>query len=132
MNFSDLVLPSNRKFGSFFTLVFLVAASYFFLNKFVIGAYISITLAVIFFIVTLVKADVLLSFNKLWMRFGLLLGTIVTPIILGLIFFVLFTPIAFIMRLCGRDELRLKFKKKSSHWIKREVSGQTESFKNQF
>jgi hypothetical protein len=132
MNFSDIILPSNRKFGSFFTLVFLVTASYFFLNKSVIGAYISIALAVIFFIVTLVKADVLLPFNKLWMRFGILLGTIVSPIILGLIFFVLFTPIAFIMRLCGRDELRLKFKKKSSHWIKREVSAQTESFRNQF
>ena len=132
MNFSDIALPSNKKFGFFFTLVFLVVASYFFLNKYVIGAYISIALAIFFFITTLVKADVLLPFNKLWMCFGLLLGTIVSPIILGLIFFVLFTPIAFIMRLCGRDELRLKFKKKSSHWIKRDVSAQTESFKNQF
>lgn len=132
MNFSDIALPSNKKFGFFFTLVFLVVASYFFLNKSVIGAYISIALAIFFFITTLVKEDVLLPFNKLWMCFGLLLGTIVSPIILGLIFFVLFTPIAFIMRLCGRDELRLKFKKKSSHWIKRDVSAQTESFKNQF
>jgi hypothetical protein len=112
--------------------VFLVVASYFFLNKFVIGAYISSVLAIFFFTATLFKADVLLPFNKLWMCFGLLLGTIVSPIILGLIFFILFTPIAFIMRLYGRDELRLKLKKKSSHWIKRDVSVQTESFKNQF
>ena len=132
MNFSDIALPSNKKFGFFFTLVFLVVASYFFLNKSVIGAYISIALAIFFFITTLVKEDVLLPFNKLWMCFGLLLGTIVSPIILGLIFFILFTPIAFIMRLYGRDELRLKLKKKSSHWIKRDASVQTESFKNQF
>jgi len=132
MNFSDIVLPSNKKFGSFFTLVFLVAASYFFLSKSITAAYISIALAVAFFIATLVKADVLLPLNKLWIRFGLLLGTIVNPIVLGLIFFVLFTPIAFLMRLCDRDELRLKFKKKSSHWIKRDTSVQTESFKHQF
>jgi hypothetical protein len=132
MNSSDIVLPSNRKFGSFFTILFLVAAGYFFLNKSVIASYTSITLAVAFFIATLVKANALLPLNKLWMRFGFLLGTIVSPIILGLIFFVLFTPIAFLMRLCGRDELRLKFKKKSSHWIKRDMLVQAESFKRQF
>lgn len=132
MNFSGLELASNRKFGSFFTIIFLVAASYFFFNKSVIEAYIFITLAVIFFIVTLVKEDALLPLNKLWMYFGFLLGKIFNPIILSLIFFVLFTPIAFIFRLWGRDELRLKFKKKSSYWIKRDMLAQTESFKNQF
>ena len=79
-----------------------------------------------------IKADLLHPLNKLWMRFGLLLGMIVSPIVLGAIFFLLFTPIAVLMRLFGRDELRLRFKKQSSHWIKREKETQSQSFKNQF
>lgn len=66
------------------------------------------------------------------MRFGLLLGTVVGPVVLGLIFFVIFTPIAFLMRLVGRDELRLKFKEKNTHWIKRGTPMQTDSFNHQF
>ena len=85
-----------------------------------------------FFITTLVKADVMLPLNKLWMRFGLLLGMIVSPIVLGVVFFVVFTPIAFIMRLSGRDQLRLQFRERQSHWIKQDASVLTGSFKNQF
>jgi hypothetical protein len=132
MNFSDIKIPSNRKFGFFLTLVFFVAASYFFLSKSITAAYILIALVITFLLTTLFKADVLLPLNKLWMCFGILLGMIVSPIVLGLIFFSLFTPIAFLMRLCGRDELRLQFKKKSSHWIKRDILSQTESFWRQF
>ena len=88
--------------------------------------------AVIFLVVTIAKADILLPLNKLWMKFGLLLGMIISPIILGVIFFGLFTPIALLMRLSGRDELRLKFSSKASHWILRSESIQSKSFKNQF
>ncbi|MDB2564391.1 SxtJ family membrane protein, partial [Amylibacter sp.] len=70
--------------------------------------------------------------NKLWMSFGFLLGKIVSPLIIGIIFFALFTPIAVVMRLFGRDELRLRFKSKESHWINREISMQPNSFRNQF
>ena len=132
MKFSEVALPSNRKFGFFFTLVFLAAAGYFFVNGSVAAAYIFATLAGVFLLATLVKADVLFPLNKLWMRFGLLLGMIISPIVLGLIFFVLFTPIAFLMRLCGRDELRLKCKEKNTHWINRDPPMQTDSFKHQF
>jgi len=66
------------------------------------------------------------------MRFGLLLGMIVSPIVLGLIFFALFTPIALFMRLFGRDELRLRLREKSTHWVRREETTQTNSFKHQF
>jgi len=132
MKFSEVDLPSNRKFGFFFTLVFLAAAGYFFVHDSVTASYILVALAVAFLLATLVKADVLLPLNKLWMRFGLLLGMIVSPIVLGLIFFVMFTPIAFIMRLSRRDELRLKFKEKTTHWITRDEAIQADSFKNQF
>ena len=91
-----------------------------------------IAAALIFLLVTLVKSDALLPLNKLWMRFGLLLGMIVSPIVLGIIFFGLFTPIAMLMRLSGRDELRLKFTQKACHWISRGEPIKSESFKQQF
>lgn len=132
MNFSEIELPSNRKFGFFFTFVFVVASAYFYYSADVTWAYLSIAASSIFLLVTLVKSDALLPLNKLWMRFGHLLGTIVSPIVLGIVFFGLFTPIAILMRLNGRDELRLKFSEKPSHWIRRSGSIKSESFKHQF
>lgn len=132
MKLSEIELPSNKKFGFFFTFVFAVAAAYFFNSANLTWAYAFSTAALIFLVITLVKDDILLPLNKLWMRFGLLLGMIVSPIVLGIIFFGLFTPIATLMRLGGRDELRLKLNKKSSHWITRGEPIQSESFKHQF
>ena len=132
MKFSEIELPSNRKFGFFFTFVFAVAAFYFYYSANVSWAYIFIAAASVFLLVTLVKSDALLPLNKLWMRFGLLLGMIVSPIVLGIIFFGLFAPIAMLMRLRGRDELRLKFSQKASHWISRGEPIKSESFKHQF
>ena len=119
MKFSEIELPSNRKFGFFFIFVFAVAAAYFYYSANVSWAYVFIAAALIFLLITLINSHALLPLNKLWMRFGLLLGLIVSPIVLGIIFFGLFTPIAMLMRLSGRDELRLKLTKKASHWILR-------------
>ena len=132
MKFSEIERPSNQKFGFFFTFVFAVAAAYFYYLANVSWAYVFIVVASIFLLVTLIKSDALLPLNKLWMRFGLLLGMIVSPIVLGIIFFTLFTPIAMLMRLSGRDELRLKFSNKLSHWITRSEPIKSESFKHQF
>lgn len=132
MKFSEIELPSNRKFGFFFTFVFGIVAIFFYFNGSLTWAYIFAAAAVVFLTVTIVKADFLLPLNKLWMRFGLLLGMIVSPIVLGVIFFGLFTPIAMPMRLSGRDELRLKFKNKASHWISRTEPVKADSFRNQF
>ena len=132
MIFSEVELPSSKKFGFFFTLVFALVAVYFYLNDSLTWGYYFSIAAVIFVVITIVKADFLLPLNKLWMRFGLLIGLIVSPIVLGVIFFGLFTPIAFMMRTSGRDELRLKFKNKTSHWITRSERIQADSFKNQF
>lgn len=132
MKFSEVKLPSNRKFGFFFTFVFTVASAYFYYAENMTWAYSFFAAAFVFLIVTLVKSYALLPLNKLWMRFGLLLGMIVSPIVLGVIFFGLFTPIATLMRLSGRDELRLKFLHKSSHWISRSEPVKPESFKHQF
>ena len=132
MKFSIIELPSNRKFGFFFTFVFVVVAAYFYHSDDGPWTYIFIAAALLFLLVTLIKSDALLPLNKLWMRFGLLLGMIVSPIVLGIIFFGLFTPIAMLMRLSGRDELRLKFTQKTSHWISRGEPVKSESFKDQF
>ena len=129
---AEIELPSNRKFGFFFTFVFAVAATYFYSVTTMTWAYIFLAASIIFFVSALVRSEILLPLNKLWMHFGLLLGLMVSPIVLGIIFFGLFTPIAFVMRLSGRDELRLKFIKKPSHWLSRTEPIKSESFKNQF
>ena len=132
MKFSEIELPSNRKFGFFFTFVFVVVAAYFYYSDNLTWAYVVSAAALVFLLVTLTKSDALLPLNKLWMHVGLLLGIIVSPIVLGIIFFGLFTPIAMLMRLSGRDELCLKLAQKTSHWISRSGPIKSESFKHQF
>ena len=132
MKFSEVELPSNRKFGFFFTFVFAVVAAYYLYSEKMTWAYAFIAAAFIFLLVTLVKSDALTPLNKLWMWFGLLLGMIVSPILLGVIFFGIITPIAITMRLSGRDELKLKSAQKASHWIKRSEPIKSESFNQQF
>ncbi len=132
MNLSDIEVPSNRKFGFFFTAVFLIVAAYFFYIDNLYWFKILGGIGISFFVVTIIKPDILFPLNKIWMKFGILIGTIISPIVMGIIFFGIFTPIAILMRLFGRDELRLRFKKKVGHWISRDASTEFYSFKNQF
>ena len=132
MKFSEIELPSNRKFGLFFTFLFAVAAAYFYYVENISWAYAFVAASSMFLLFTLIKADALLPLNKLWMWFGLLLGMIVSPIVLGVIFFGIITPIAITMRLSGRDELRLKSNKKATNWILRSKPIKSDSFKHQF
>tara|TARA_B110000008_G_C16698075_1_gene455523 strand:+ start:55 stop:459 length:405 start_codon:yes stop_codon:yes gene_type:complete len=133
ISLSNIQIPSNKKFGYFFTVIFFLVGIYFYLEGSYKIAYTLTLMGILFLITTLIKADLLFPLNKLWMRFGLLLGFIVSPIVMGFIFFGMFTPISFLMKLAGRDELRLCFKKKISHWILRgDSSLKTGTFKNQF
>jgi hypothetical protein len=125
-------LPSNKKFGYFFTILFVLIGLYSLSREENIFGCVLFVIAFLFFLATLLDADILLPLNKLWMSFGALLGTIVNPIVLGLIFFGMVAPMAVAMRLCRRDELRLRFCHKASHWITRSEPIETESFKNQF
>ena len=129
---NQIILPTNQKFGSFFTFVFLASGLYFFFESKIILAYCFTFLAFTLSVITILKPECLLPFNRLWMGLGLLLGKVVSPIVLGVIFFGLFAPIAIFMRFFGRDELRLKQRKQSSHWINRETETQYISFKQQF
>lgn len=132
MNTLSARLPSNRKFGLFFTFVFGATAIYFYNYSSILWAQIFTMTSAIFLTISLTKDEILSPLNKIWMKLGLLLGFIVSPVILGLVFFGLFTPIAVIMRISGRDELRLKLKKKPSCWIARDELSHSNSFKLQF
>ena len=132
MKLPETELPSNKKFGNFFTVVFIIIASYFYFNKSLNLTFIFGVVAAVLILVTILKDDLLLPLNRLWIRLGLLIGMIISPIVLGLIFFTLFSPVAIFMRILGRDELHLKYKKKSSYWILRDDSIHSDSFKRQF
>lgn len=126
-------MPTNKKFGFFFSGVFLIASIYFFfylkINSF---GYLFAILTVLFFLTSLLKAELLLPLNKLWMKIGILLGIIVSPIVLGVIFFGLITPYGLIMRIMGRDEMKLKRSKKETYWILRPKNTIQTNFKNQY
>ena len=130
--YKNIQLPSNKKFGYFFTIVFLFFSAYFYFKGIIFTSYYLGIASVVFFLIATLKDDILRPLNKLWMIFGLILGMIVNPIVMGVVFFFIFTPIGIIMRVIGRDELQLQFKNKSSYWIKRSVDTQSNSFRKQF
>ena len=131
MKFSEIKIPSNKKFGFFFSAFFLVSASYFSYIQFQIIASIMIVGALFFFFAVLFKTDLLTPLNILWMRFGLLIGMIINPIIMAIIFFMLITPYSIFIRVIGRDELCLKKISKSNWKFRTRKSPQTD-FKKQF
>ena len=131
MNMNDVKLPSNRKFGGVFTTFFIIAFCYFYYEGNLVMANCFGILASVFAIFTIFWSEALLPLNKTWIRFGILLGTLISPIVLGILFFGMFTPIAIFTRLCGRDELCLQSNKKNTFWASRDES-QPMSFKQQF
>jgi len=130
--FSKIELPSNKKFGYFFTFIFAVLATYFTWVDSVLLAKSLAVLSASFLLITLISPQILLPLNKLWMRFGLLIGMIISPIVLALIFYGIFTPYALVMRLFGRDELDLRLKKAETSWKIRSQEMPQTNFKQQF
>ena len=127
-------LPSNRNFGLLFAGVFALLsayAAYHGADAFKVYGWLMAGLAV--GLIAFAAPGLLTPFNTAWMKLGELMGKVVSPLVLGVIFFVLITPISLITRLFGRDELRLKRTSASSYWIDRAPPGPAgESFKNQF
>ena len=128
----NIKLPSNQKFGYFFTFIFVIASIYFYFKEINSAFYASGIFSITFMVITTFKADILRPLNKLWMYFGIILGIVVSPIVMGFIFFFIFTPIGILMRLFGRDELVIRLKNKSSHWVRRNENIQSNSFRHQF
>tara|TARA_E500000331_G_scaffold319658_1_gene332541 strand:+ start:1546 stop:1938 length:393 start_codon:yes stop_codon:yes gene_type:complete len=127
--YNDIKISSNRSFGVVFFVVFLLIAFYPLLNNNEIRLW-SLIVSVLFLILGILNSKILSPLNKIWFKFGLLLGKIISPIIMGVIFFLVVTPIGFIMKLLGKDLINLKFNNEKSYWI--EKSGPKSKMKNQF
>ena len=125
----EIKLGSNRSFGIVFFVVFLLIATFPLLNHGDIRLW-SLLLSFIFLILGLVNSKILTPLNKLWFRFGIFLGKIISPLIMGIIFFLVVTPIGILMRLLGKDLLNLKYNKNKSYWI--DKTGPKSKMKNQF
>ena len=125
----EIKLPSNRSFGIVFFTVFLIVCLYPLVNSESIRVW-SLIISIIFLVLGLLNSKILAPLNKLWFKFGILLGKIVSPFVMGMIFFLVVTPIGLIMRLFAKDVLNLKFNKNKSYWIKK--NGLKSKMKNQF
>ncbi len=110
---------SNRSFGILFFVVFL-GFGLWPLTKNQPVNLILISIAVIFLILGIFNSKILSPFNNLWVKFGELLGRIIAPIVMALVYFFILTPISLLVRVFGKDLLGLKFSKKNSYWINRQ------------
>ena len=125
----EIKISSNRSFGIVFFIVFLLIALYPLLKDNDLRIW-SLVISFIFLILGLINSKTLTPLNRLWLKFGLLLGKFISPLIMGIIFFVVVTPIGIIMRLLKKDLLNLKYNKKETYWI--DKSGPKSKMKNQF
>ena len=126
---NEIKLGSNQSFGIVFCIVFLLITLY----PLTYGGEIRIWSAIIsliFLVLGLINSKILAPLNKLWFKFGIFLGKIISPLIMGIIFFLVVTPIGLIMRLLGKDVLNLRYNKNQSYWIKK--NGPKSKMKNQF
>jgi hypothetical protein len=126
-------MPSNNKFGWFFSVVFAMFAIFAFYKQLKTFAVVAILFFVFFAATTFFAPQLLTSLNRLWYALGILLGKVISPIVLGAMFFLIITPIALITRLFGRDELKIRKLSLQSYWVDRSPPGPpSESFNNQF
>ncbi len=125
----NIKIGSNRSFGVVFFIVFLIIGLYPLINSNDIRIW-SVLISLIFLFLGLINSKLLTPLNKIWFKFGILLGKIISPIVMGLVFFFVVTPTGILMRLFQKDLLNLKFNKKNSYWI--EKTGPKSKMKNQF
>ena len=125
----DTRVSSNRSFGIVFFIVFLLIATYPLLKGNDVRVW-SLLISFGFLILGLMNSKILSPLNKLWFKFGLILGKIISPLIMGIIFFVVVTPIGVVMRVLKKDLLNLKYNQKETYWI--EKTGPKSKMKNQF
>ena len=122
-------LPTNRNFGIVFSIVFLIIALWPLLKQNDLRLW-SLIVSGIFFALGLLNSKLLLPLNKIWFKFGILLGSIIAPIVMGIVFFLVVTPTGLIMKLLRKDLLNLKKNKKETYWLDKDNSNS--SLKNQF
>ena len=125
----DIKIGSNRSFGIVFFVVFLIIATYPLINGDELRLW-SLIISIIFLFLGLVNSKILNPINKLWFKFGIFLGKIISPLVMGIIFFLVVTPIGLLMRLLNKDLLNLRFNNNGSYWI--EKTEPKSKMKNQF
>ena len=122
-------ISSNRSFGILFSIVFAIIAFWPIINGNPLRLW-SIPISIIFLVLGLLNSKLLNPLNIVWVKFGELLGRIIAPIVMAIIYFIIVTPIGLFMRLIGKDLLNIKFSKANTYWIKREKK--ISSMKKQF
>ena len=122
-------IGSNRSFGIVFFIVFLIISLWPLLNSNEIRIW-SLIVSIIFLTLGLINSKALTPLNKLWFKFGIFLGNIISPIVMGIIYFAVVTPIALLLKVINKDVLSLKKTKNSSYWKNKEKY--ISSMKNQF
>ena len=130
MKKNSVKISSNRSFGFLFFVVFLAVSLWPLKSQGDMRLW-AFILSLIFLLLGALNSKFLNPLNKLWYKFGIFLGSIVSPIVMGIVFFIVVTPIGLIMRFLGKDVLRInKNKPVSTYWINREK--QKETMKKQF
>ena len=129
MNYKDIKIGSNRSFGIVFFVVFLLIGLWPILKGNELRIW-SIVISLIFLILGILNSKILTPFNKIWFRFGIFLGNFISPIIMGIVFFLVVTPTGLIMKLLRKDLINLRKNNSSTYWIeKKDIKS---SMKNQF
>tara|TARA_Y100000590_G_scaffold449696_1_gene588254 strand:- start:414 stop:806 length:393 start_codon:yes stop_codon:yes gene_type:complete len=127
---NTIKIGSNRSFGIVFFVVFLIISLFPLIKGNDLRIW-SLLISLMFLVLGLMNSSILGPLNKLWFKFGLLLGSFISPIVMGFVFFLVVTPIGLFMRLLGKDLLNLKKKNNlRSYWI--EKTGPKSKMKNQF
>jgi len=126
---NNIKIGTNKSFGIVFFLFFLIVSLFPLFKNENIRVW-SLIIAIIFLILGLLNSKFLTPLNKIWFKFGILLGSFVSPIIMGIVFFVIVTPTSIIMRVLGKNLLNLKKDNKKTYWVER--SKIQSKMKNQF
>jgi len=130
MEKASVKISSNRSFGLLFFIVFLAISLWPLKSQEDLRLW-AFILALIFFVLGILNSKFLTPLNKLWMKFGIFLGSIISPFVMGVVFFMVVTPVGLIMRFLGKDLLRIKKSKfVSTYWVSREKQNNT--MKRQF
>ena len=125
----EIKIGSNRGFGIVFFVVFFLIGLYPLTYSVEIRIW-AVIISLIFIVLGFFNSKILTPLNKIWFKFGIFLGKIISPVIMGIIFFLVVTPTGLIMRLLGKDVLNLKYNKSKSYWI--EKNSTKSKMRNQF
>tara|TARA_X000000950_G_scaffold178870_1_gene217052 strand:- start:4890 stop:5288 length:399 start_codon:yes stop_codon:yes gene_type:complete len=122
-------IGTNKSFGIVFFLLFLIISIFPLFKDGEIRIW-SLFIGIFFLVTGLMNSKILTPLNKFWFKFGILLGSFVSPIVMGIVFFTFVTPTSLIMRVLGKNLLNLKKGNKKTYWIER--SKIKSKMKNQF